>query len=231
MTPPWLVATLAGAGLALVSSVHCLTMCGPLTAASQARAGSGAGPRYLLGRLASYSVVGLLSGSVGQAVLSTRWARWGEAVLAWTLSLLLLRSAFGFFGWLHRTDLLSIGRGPRRTWAGRLLARVATDPLLLGAATALLPCAALFAAIVASAALGSGAQGALFMMSFAIVTSPALLGGAQLGRLAQRGERARRVLGVVLVAGALITALRPLSTLHAESQPSCPLHDQHTEAP
>ena len=82
MTSPWLVATLAVAGLALVSSVHCLTMCGPLAAASQARAGSGAGPRYLLGRLASYSVVGLLSGSVGQAVLSTKWARWGEAALA-----------------------------------------------------------------------------------------------------------------------------------------------------
>jgi sulfite exporter TauE/SafE len=227
MGSPWLVAALAGAGLAIVSGVHCLTMCGPLAAASQARAGSAASTRYLLGRLVSYGVLGLLAGSIGQGVLSTSWARWAEALLAWSLTLVLLHSALGFFGFSTSRGLLRIGRKPRINLAGKLLARVAHDPLLLGAATALLPCAALFSAVVASAALGRGGQGAVLMMSFALVTSPVLLGGAQLGRLARLGEGGRRAFGLVLLAGALITALRPLSTLRAEPQASCPLHAAH----
>lgn len=224
MSSPWLLAAFGGAGLALVSGVHCLTMCGPLAAASQARGASGASTRYLLGRLVSYSVLGLLAGSVGQGVLGTPWARWAEALLAWALTLLLLRTALGLFGVAQAPALLRIGTKPRRSWTGRLLAQVAHDPLLLGAATALLPCTALFSALLAGAALGDGMQAALFMGSFALVTSPALLGGAQLGRLAQLGRRSRHVLALVLVAGALITALRPLSSLRAESPTSCPLH-------
>lgn len=224
MTAPWFSAALAGAGLALVSSIHCLTMCGPLTAAVQARAGQGASARYLLGRIVSYGVLGLVAGSVGQSLLQTSWARWAEAALAWTLALLLLHSAFGLFGASARTTLVSIGKGPRRNWTGKLLARVAHDPLLLGAASALLPCAALFSAVVASAAFAQGGGGAVLMASFALATSPALLGGAQLARLAQLGKGGRRALGLVFVAGALLTALRPLSTLQAESPASCPLH-------
>jgi sulfite exporter TauE/SafE len=204
-------------------------MCGPLAAASQARSGSAASARYLLGRLVSYGVLGLLAGSVGQGILHTAWARWAEAALAWVLALLLLYTAFGLFGFAAPVRLARIGKRPRRNWTGRLLARVAHDPLLLGAASALLPCAALFSAVVASAALGQGAGGAVLMLSFALVTSPALLGGAQLGRLAQLGRPGRRALGLVLVAGALITALRPMS-LHAESPASCPLHPAHAEA-
>jgi sulfite exporter TauE/SafE len=231
MTSPWLVAALAGSGLALVSGVHCLTMCGPLAAASQARAGTGASTRYLLGRFASYGVLGLLAGSLGQSALSTPWARWGEATLAWTLSLLLLHRALSFFGPASQPTLLRLGKKPRTTVAGRLLVHVAHDPLLLGAASALLPCAALFSAVVASAAVGNGGRGAVLMLSFAAVTSPVLLGGAQLGRLAQFGAGGRTALGLLLVAGALVTALRPLSTLHAEAQPTCPLHASHTGAP
>jgi hypothetical protein len=63
------------------------------------------------------------------------------------------------------------------------------------------------------------------MAGFALGTTPAILGGAQLSRLAGLGERGRRLLGAVLVAGALVTALRPLSVLGAEPEPtSCPLH-------
>ncbi|HEX6243704.1 MAG TPA: sulfite exporter TauE/SafE family protein, partial [Polyangiales bacterium] len=112
-----------------------------------------------------------------------------------------------------------------------LLVHVADDPLLLGAATALLPCGALYSAILGAAALGTAGHGSMFMASFALVTTPALLGGAQLARLAQLGERGRRALGALLVAGALLTALRPLSTLSAEPTASCPLHAHHKESP
>ena len=100
-----------------------------------------------------------------------------------------------------------------------MLARVVDEPLLLGAATALLPCAALYGALIASAALGTGALGALFMLSFGLVTTPVILGAAQLARLASLGVAGRRALGALLLAAALITALRPLSLLQAADQP------------
>lgn len=225
MTSPWGVAALGGAGLALVSSLHCLTMCGPLAAASQARGGSGTSGRYVLGRFTSYATLGLLAGSVGQVALATRWARWAEAGLAWGLAGVLLASGLRYLGVARPAALLRIGRGPRRSWVGRVLARVADEPVLLGAATALLPCAALYGALIASAALGTGARGAVFMLSFALVTTPVILGGAQLARLASLGGLGRRALGAVLLAAALVTALRPISALQADDHPpSCPMH-------
>jgi sulfite exporter TauE/SafE len=221
----WIVALLTGAGLAGAASLHCLAMCGPLSAAAHARGGAQASVRYLSGRLAAYAVLGALAGSVGQSLLASRWSRWIEAALAWLLALVLLYAARGFlFAKPRGPRLLRIGAAPRTSWQSRLLARVAHDPLLLGVATALLPCGALFGALLASAALGSGMYGALAMLSFALLTSPALLGAAQLARLTRRGPYARRVFGSVLVAGALVTALRPIPGLRADAVPACHLH-------
>jgi sulfite exporter TauE/SafE len=237
MNAGWVVALLSGAGLAGAASLHCLAMCGPLAAAAQARGGRGASARYLFGRLASYITLGGLAGSVGQGLLATPFTRWIEALLAWLLAAMLLHAAASFFGFTRaRSDLLRLGRGPRMTWAGRLLSRAAHDPLLLGTATALLPCGALFGALVASAALGSGLLGALAMACFALLTSPALLGAAQLGRLAKLGPRGKRVFGAMLVLGALITAWRPVPGLWTEAAPSCHAHAHalatpHAEAP
>lgn len=224
MSFPWAIPVVSAAGLAAVSSVHCFAMCGPLAAASNARAGRGAMVRYLLGRLSSYAVLGLLAGAFGASLVATPWARWGEALLAWILAALLIHYALGFLGVGRRQRELQIGRGPRRSLIGRVLAQVAHDALLLGAATALLPCAALYGALAASAALHDPLQGSLFMASFALITSPVLAGGAQLSRVAQLGQAGRRVLGAVLVAGAVVTALRPIPSLRADSRPSCPLH-------
>jgi sulfite exporter TauE/SafE len=222
MNAGWIVALLSGAGLAGAASVHCLAMCGPLAAAAQARAGKGASARYLIGRLVSYGTLGALAGSLGQGLLAMPWARWVEALLAWLLAALLLRTASGFLGLSRaRGDLLRLGRAPRVSWTSRLLSSAAHDPLLLGAATALLPCGALFGALVASAALGRGELGALAMACFALATSPVLLGAAQLGRLAQLGPRGKRALGLMLVAGALLTAWRPVPSLRAQATPSC----------
>jgi sulfite exporter TauE/SafE len=233
MNAAWILALLSGAGLAGAASMHCLAMCGPLAAANQARGGRNASVRYLFGRLVSYSALGMLAGSVGQGLLATRWARWIEALLAWLLAVLLLHAAAGFFGLTRASSpLLRLGRKPRVRWSSRLLASAAGEPLLLGAASALLPCGALFSALVASAALGSGPLGALAMAGFALLTSPALLGAAQLGRLAQLGARGKQALGLMLVCGALITAWRPLPSLRAEAVPAChAVHAPSSEAP
>lgn len=230
MMSPWIVAALGGGGLAVVNALHCLTMCGPLAAASHARSGAGAQQRYLGGRAVSYTLLGSFAGSVGQVLAMSSWARWLESALAWLLAALLCYSALGLLGVTRRAQLVKLGRGPRRGSLGRLLAHVAHDPLLLGAASALLPCAALYAAILGSAALGNAAHGALFMFAFALATSPAVLGGAQLSRLSQLGVNGRRALGAIVLVGAVLTALRPIPMLRAQAAGSCPLHATAAEA-
>lgn len=214
----------------MVNAVHCLTMCGPVAAACSARSGEGAQLRYLAGRGVGYAVLGSLAGGVGQALVQSPWARWAESGLAWLLAGLLAYTALNLFGVARAPRLLKLGLAPRRSSLGRVLAKVAHDPLLLGAATALLPCAALYTALLASAAQGDSALGALFMGSFALVSSASVASGAQLARLQRLGVNGRRALGVIVLAGAVLTALRPIPMLRAQAAGSCPLHATSAEA-
>jgi sulfite exporter TauE/SafE len=219
------IALVTGAGLGVVAAAHCVLMCGPLAVLSQARSGAGGSLRYLLGRLVTYTLLGSLAGSVGSALLSWSRAHWLDIALSWALAVTLFVAALKLVRTAPRERLISLGKAPRASWLGRGLARVAHDPLLLGAATALLPCAALYGAIGAAAALGSATSGALALASFSLVTGVAVTGAGQLARVTQLGQHGRRGLAVLLLAGAAVMVVRPLSTLRAHDEaPSCPLH-------
>jgi uncharacterized protein len=225
VTPEIAIAMATGAGLGLVASAHCVLMCGPLAMMSHARGGNAGSARYLAGRLVSYTLLGALAGSAGKVATALPFAAWVEAFLSWSLALVLLLSAFRLVRERVRPQLVALGKKPRTSWVGRSLARVAHDPLLLGAATALLPCGALFGGLAASAALGSAGAGALSMALFATVSGLSLVGVGQLARVVSLGPRGRRGLFVLLVAGAAIMVVRPLAGLRADSKaPACPLH-------
>jgi len=221
MNPDLLVATATGVGLALVSSVHCLVMCGPLAAATRSRGGSSALWQYGAGRLASYSLLGLLAGSVGNVLADSRFARWGEAALSWLLASSLLVTALGHLRKARSAPLLTLGRAPQRSIISRVFLRIADEPLLLGMATALLPCGALLSAMLAAAALGAPLSGALAMASFGAGSGVVLLAAAQLSRLSALGVAGRKALAGVLLVGAAIMLLRPLPMLQSDGQTSC----------
>jgi sulfite exporter TauE/SafE len=218
----FLIALVTGSGLGLVASTHCVLMCGPLAMIAQARGGGTV--RYLAGRFVVYTLLGTLAGSVGRVLTVWSGARWAEAALSWTLAVMLALAALKL---LRRpgAPLLKLGVKPRHNRIGRALARVADEPLLLGAATALLPCAALFGALGSAAAIGHAGAGALFMAAFSTVTGLSMAGAGQLARVASLGRRARAGLAVVMFAGAIVMAMRPLPMLRADgARPSCPLH-------
>jgi sulfite exporter TauE/SafE len=225
-----LVPLLSGAGLALASSAHCAVMCGPIAVSTRAGHGARASAHYFVGRLTTYTVLGGLSGSVGKVLLSLPQMAWIEAALSWLLAVLLARAALLQLGFGGKAGerLMTLGKGPRSSRLGRMLARVSDEPLLLGAATALLPCGALFAALTAAAALGSAAAGALSMASFAALTGLALLGVAELGRLSSWGRNYQRPLALAMLAGAALMVWRPIAVLRAEAGgelPAC--HGHH----
>ena len=221
------LAAFSGASLALVSSAHCAVMCGPLVMASSARNGGG-GARYFVGRLVTYTLLGALSGSSGRELTSFGPSKWIEAGLSWLLALALLVSAVRYLAPRRAPAPISLRKKPRVSLVSRLLAASAQDPLLLGAVTALLPCGVLFTAVMAAAALGSPAAGAVAMASFASLSGLALVSLSSVGRRLALGVSGRRALAVGLLAGAALMVWRPIPMLRSEAGvPAC--HAQSVE--
>ncbi len=218
------VAAFSGASLAVVSSAHCAVMCGPVVMASSARSGGG-GLRYFSGRLVTYTLLGALAGSSGHLLTSLGPTKWIEAALSWALAVALLASAVRYLSPARVAAPIKLHRKPRVSLVSRLLAAVADDPLLLGAATALLPCGVLFTALVAAAALRSPAAGAMVMATFASLSGLALIGMSSLGHRLSLGASGRRVLAVGLLAGAALMIWRPIPMLRSTGNvPACHAH-------
>lgn len=216
-------AALAGSSLGVLSAAHCTLMCGPVALVGRAHGRGARTLAYFSGRLATYTALGTLAGGAGSVLLATPWSAAIERVLQLVLASSLLWAAWRALGTRRGTPLVALGRAPKRVRIARVLAVLAEEPLLLGAATVLLPCAALFAAVSAAAATGTAAGGAALMAGFCAVTGAAVVGlGGLLARLL--GGRTRRLaFAAALLVGAVLTFLRPAAG--AVSPPaSCPLH-------
>lgn len=220
--------TLAAAFVAgLAGSAHCLGMCGGIvTALGLGTAGERASPARSLGhallynggRIASYTVAGVLVGSVGLLAGGAIHAPGTGLVLrvftgavlvaiglqvAFGLRLLQPVERLGFRLWNRLAPLaqaLMTRRGP--------LAAVA-----LGALWGWLPCGLVYAMLFAALATGNPAEAGGLMAAFGLGTAPAMVAtGAFAGRLARwtRRPRFRRAAGLLVAGLGLWTALVPL---------------------
>ena len=183
MIGSWLI-PIVSAGL--FGSAHCIGMCGPLVAVASDGA-SGARGRirvqlgYQLARLTSYVALGVVAGSLGRALdLAGQAAGLGRAaaVLAGvTMSLWGLAAMLSAVGVALQLPHLRTMPAFLSRWLGRVRQR---PPLLravlLGGASALLPCGFLYAFALAGAATGSPLGGALVMAALWLGNLPALLG-------------------------------------------------------
>lgn len=233
---------LAGAAAGLASIPHCGAMCGPLAGFACSRVG---GPRtsatslwrYQLGRLVSYGAVGALAGAIGGTAATLVAGRWGAALISWSLAAALAVAAIR--SWQRSRPPRGAVRGTS-TDAGsdapslfeRVAARLPREPALFGAATALLPCGALAAAVGLAATAGTPLGGAVTMAAFAATSGLALFGAAWVTRqLAGVDRRAwSRVLAVVLAVGAVMLVARPLPALLSGDE-AAPCHHEMSTLP
>ncbi|MEN8679790.1 MAG: sulfite exporter TauE/SafE family protein [Akkermansiaceae bacterium] len=160
----------------LVTSVHCVAMCGPL-ACSVGKVGKGetrnmmAYLGYHGGRLIAYSGIGALCGAIGQQPL--RWIFNSPAVvLPWMLVILFLITALGLWKKLPRPRFVDrlVARARLRSFklsAGR-------GALVMGLVTPLLPCGPLYLLFAATLLSGSALRGAEFALAFGMGTVPLL---------------------------------------------------------
>lgn len=184
----------------LLTSLHCVAMCGGINLAQSAastqagRRVSASNIRYNLGRLASYTLLGGIIGAVGSVFSLSNAAQ---------AAILLVAAAFMV---LMALNLLDIGglRGVVPTLpAGlrsKLTAKSGNSSLVIGLLNGLMPCGPLQAMQLCALSTGSVIMGALSMLCFCLGTVPLMLGfGLVSGKLNRRFARPMRVASGALV--------------------------------
>ena len=203
----------------LMGSPHCIGMCGGFAAAC-------ARPRggiwlWHAGRLTTYGVLGLVGGAAGGVIPGPRWVPLAIS------SLLLLWFALALAELVPQPKV----RLPGLVQAGASLAR-REGPLaryLFGAATGLLPCGLVYAALAIAIASGRPALGAGAMVSFGLGTVPALsVLSVGVRRFAARGVWQRRALAtLVLAAGIWSIGRRADGPMRGHAPADAPAAVQH----
>lgn len=163
----------------LVTSLHCVGMCGPLACAVMPATRDEADPQtvstvYHVSRLLGYGALGALAGGVGHlplSLLSDDVVRY----LPWLLVLFFIAVAIRFDQRLPRLSVLGRAYGwvaaHLRGAPGRSRLRAAAA---LGLATPLLPCGPLYFLISLALLSGSAVRGAETLLAFGLGTVPLL---------------------------------------------------------
>ena len=179
--------------LGLVSSLHCVQMCGPIVlsysvALESLRKGTSNSPiapllqnhlAYNSGRILTYSALGALAGIAGGAMSLVGRVAGISHVLAIVAGALMIVVGIFMLGAIPASLLANrLFRIPssflRRV--GRLLSAPGSgNRFLLGLALGFLPCGLIYAALLKAMATGSALTGAVTMLAFGLGTAGALL--------------------------------------------------------
>ena len=164
--------------LGLVSSLHCLQMCGPLvlswSVSLPRQRALGAHLRYNAGRIATYMLLGAIAGCVRQSDRRAAGLRMatGARIVAGTAMIV---SGILMLGLFRSNGLVTIQQPARFTrWIGRSL--LGPDrKFQLGLMLGFLPCGLVYAALLKAVDAGNAVGGALTMLAFGLGTAVSLL--------------------------------------------------------
>jgi sulfite exporter TauE/SafE len=205
-------------GLGLVSSLHCVQMCGPVVLSLGLSTGGArrqlavAHLAYNLGRVTTYTLLGAVAGAVGGAIGGVgRIAGFENTAAIVTGSLMVLAGLYLLdlvpLRALRRLDPFGFGPRVLGPVGRRITSPSASSKFTLGLMLGLLPCGLIYAALLESAATASPTIGALTMLAFGLGTVLALmlvgLASSAVGpTLLRKGARLAAVM--VLILGAFV---------------------------
>lgn len=169
----------------LLGGGHCVGMCGGIVGAVTMSL-PGQQPKtpfllaYNLGRIASYTLAGVLAGLIGASSFFLQHVLPIEKVLYGLASLMLVLLGLYLGGiWQGVLVLERVGSVLWRKLqplSKRLLPlKTAPQAVMLGMVWGWLPCGLVYSVLVAALATGSAAQGGLLMLAFGLGTLPTLL--------------------------------------------------------
>lgn len=164
--------------LGLLGSVHCMTMCAPLMLAlplsARQRWGMAIdGLQYNMGRVVSYSFIGLLFGILGKGIFIANLQQEFSIALGITLLLLALFK-INLEYQLLRIPLFTAYSSFIKRKLNHLL-RHSHSHFLLGMLNGFLPCGLVYLALAGAVTTGSPWSGTAFMAFFGLGTFPMML--------------------------------------------------------
>ncbi|PKQ19683.1 MAG: hypothetical protein CVT66_08700 [Actinobacteria bacterium HGW-Actinobacteria-6] len=203
-------------GVGLVTSIHCVAMCGPLVLTYAVKGADGGSfakrmfPHfaYQSAKILSYMLVGLLLGSLG-SLFDIGGLRGWVTVFAGAFMVVLGVQMTGKVPALKRLAIKppkvfvkTLSSLRKKAVADEASGHVSiATPITFGLLTGLMPCGPLMTAQVAAAGTGSAVNGALAMLGFGLGTAPLMLGfGAVSGALTVTFKRRMMFVAAILVA-------------------------------
>ncbi|MDM8546938.1 sulfite exporter TauE/SafE family protein [Candidatus Venteria ishoeyi] len=219
LTPSLLTAFTVG----LLSSLHCLSMCGSIMGALSFALPSQTQQRwwylsayiliYNIGRIGSYIIIGALLGQVSETLIKQMFLHDGHQLLSVLTIVMMLMIGLYLGGWF--SQLVQLEKIGKPIWRyleplGRRLMPVDTLPkaLAYGTVWGWMPCGIVYTMLLMAVTLGSAIDSALFMLVFGLGTLPTLLAsGLFTSRLYHfaRNPTIRRWIGSLIVLLALIS--------------------------
>ncbi|GAA4794715.1 sulfite exporter TauE/SafE family protein [Olivibacter ginsenosidimutans] len=169
--------------IGLLSSVHCVGMCGPLmfTVLGKTNSFWSTSSRQLLyqfGRITSYSMLGFALGLLGASIQNG----WQQQLSLFTGVVLLF---FGVYQLIGR-QIPAIARR-QQLLVTPVLEKMAywlqkpRGHFMVGCLNGLLPCGMVYLALASALNTGTALRGSLFMLFFGLGTLPLMLGAAMIG--------------------------------------------------
>lgn len=186
----------------LLTSVHCIAMCGGINltqsvaAASCRRSILRANVLYQCGRVLSYTLVGAAAGGIGSVLTLNGTMKGAVAVLAGLDMLVMALNMLGVFRLLKRFRL-QLPSGLHTALSGRV---GGSSSFLIGILNGFMPCGPLQAMQIYALSTGSAVLGALSMLSFSLGSVPLMLGfGLISGRLNRKYRRVMLTVSAMLI--------------------------------
>ena len=191
-----IAAIIAGSALGWVAIPHCYAMCGPLhvsVCALHRGKSLKALSLFNLGRIAGYTIAGLLFGAFGEFINigpAHFCCQIGEHPLRGALLSLLFPGVMMLFiaGYAFRKKGL---KAPKSSWLSRFFSGGLGKLTVGGACTSLIPCGMLYAAFAMAVGTGRWYLGGAFMLAFVITQTFFMQLGISLGRLVDKKWGAR----------------------------------------
>ncbi|NWF88507.1 MAG: sulfite exporter TauE/SafE family protein [Ignavibacteriaceae bacterium] len=171
--------TLSGLALGFLGSLHCIGMCGPIALALPSQSNSKLGfylgrVLYNLGRVLTYSVMGLIIGLIGQKINLAGYQQIVSIVLGIIIlvSILLPARIKSYFIQLRPIQYIT---QKLQSSIGALFKKGSQSSLFaIGVLNGFLPCGFVYVALAGAVALGSIGKSIVFMALFGLGTAPAM---------------------------------------------------------
>lgn len=209
---------LSAISLGFLGSFHCIGMCGPIAMALPIGK-AGITKRlfliltYNLGRILTYSVLGLIFGLIGQGFFIGGY----QQLVSITIGSILLISVVLPANFTRQFRLTSFANRLLhniKSSLGKLFLKTGHRSfLLIGILNGLLPCGLVYIGIAGAVATGNSLNGALFMALFGAGTVPVMLGMPFFGNLISMPFRnnIRRTVPLLVGTMAVLLILRGLN--------------------